>query len=131
MLRVEQQHERFSGLFGRVRAHHFNYGPRGVRREGIWGVIDVGAGARLEVGAEVMGHGHIQPIFKNQIVIGAQEVYHMKDGRPVSVKLEQINGLSQLGSGVGLIKQDRDEIGYLFFGQVVAIGQAPLKKPKK
>lgn len=131
MLRVEQQTEQISGLFGKFRAHHFNYGQPGEQPEGIWQVIRGGADARLEVGADVMGHGHIHPAFKNQIVIGAQEVYHTKDGRSVSVKLEQINGLSPLGSVVGMIKQDGDKIGYQFYGKVVAIGSAPLKKSKK
>ncbi len=131
MLRVETQLEKFAGLNGRIRAHHFNYAYPGEQAECIWHVIGGGANAKLEVGADVMGHGHVHPEFIEHIVIGAKEVYYTKDGRAVTVKLEQIDGLPSSFSGEGMINQDReDELGYLFFGKVVCL-EVPLKKGNK
>ncbi len=130
MLRVEQQTEKFSGPFAKVRTHHFNYGSPGEQPEKVWQVIRGGGHAKLTVGAEVMGHGHVHPAFKDQIRIGEQEVYYTKDGRAVTVKLEQIEGLPS-GPASDMIKQDgEDELGYLYMGTVVAL-EVPLKKTVK
>ncbi len=126
MLRVEQQGEKFSGPFAKVRAHHFNYGSFGEQPQGIWRVIRGGSNPIFRVGQDVIGHEHVDTDFVDTISFGqtiATTYPGTKDKR-ISVKLNLVEGLAPLetNSEHAMISQvGEDEVGYLFCGTIVEI----------
>lgn len=120
MLKVDQEQRQYAGSFSRFHAHVFNYGSPGEQPQGIWQRIRGGANTTIEVGADVIGHEHVNPAFVGEISIGEEIETRLPDGRYARVELTSVQGL-RTSADPDMIKQDgEDELGYKFTGEVVS-----------